>query len=103
MLYYAKAFDRAPWAVVMAGGSCPSLSVADSRLSQSLLAMRPTVPSADIYRMEGASSSLIMNLSDSSIPLEKKGKAYLVNQKDGSLSPLRTGEVSKGQLVFIVR
>ena len=103
VLYYAKAFDRAPWAVVMAGGSCPSLSVADSRLSQSLLAMRPTVPSADIYRMEGASSSLIMNLSDSSIPLEKKGKAYLVNQKDGSLSPLRTGEVSKGQLVFIMR
>lgn len=103
VLYYAKAFDRAPWAVIMAGGSCPAVSVSDARLSQSLLAMRPVAPSGDVYRMEGASSSLIMNLSDNSIQLEKKGKAYIVNQKDGSLSPLKTGEVSKGQLVFVMR
>ncbi|MBO5427481.1 MAG: pectate lyase [Prevotella sp.] len=110
VLYYAKAYDRNPWAIVLAGGSCPVLTVKDAALAKALPDMKPvysSFPYDGIFRMEGKAGSLVYNATEGALPLaslnggKAKGQAFVVNQKDGTLSPLKSADVPVNTLVWI--
>ena len=103
VLYYAKAFDRHPWAVVMAGGSCPSLTLSDTRLAEALPLMRPAGEKDGVYTMEGDNATLIMNNSETAVPLPARAKAFAVNQKDGSLKPLKGDTIAPETLAIVFK
>ena len=103
VLYYAKAFDRHPWAVVMAGGSCPSLTLSDTRLAEALPLMRPAGEKDGVYTMEGDNATLIMNNSETAVPLPARAKAFAVNQKDGSLKPLKGDAIAPATLAILFK
>ena len=102
VLYYAKEYDRNPWAVLLAGGKCPALTISDSRLAAALPQMHPVYgsQSADgVYRMEGAGGTLLYNATDAVIPVSGK-QVFKVDQRDGSLSPIKDGTAPAGSIVW---
>lgn len=110
VLYYAKAYDRNPWAVFLAGGSCPVLTIKDNGLAKALPEMRPvysSFPYDGIFRMEGKSGKLVYNNTDAAVSLASlmggkvKGSVFVVNQKEGTVSPLKASEVPANTLVWI--
>ena len=123
IMYYAKAFDRAPWAVLFAGGSCPSIMISNPALRKELATMRPDCPidgsyslkdsnsldgsnSVDgttlsgVYTMKGERGSMVYNVSGKDIPAPK-GKIFLVNQKDGTVKPLKGNAIANNSIVWI--
>ena len=85
VMYYAKAYDRTPWAVVFAGGSCPTLNISDASLSEALSTMSPEEPDdSGVYRMTGKGGTLLYNVSGKEI-LAPKGRLFFVDQKNGSV------------------
>lgn len=103
VVYYAKAYDRAPWAVVFAGGSCPHMKITDATLAKALATMRPvysTFPNNGVYEMEGDAGKMIYNLSGSDIDAPN-GKAFVVNQKDGTLKPLKAKRIPANAVVWV--
>lgn len=108
VLYYPKQYDRHPWAVVLAGGSCPIMTIADKRLADILAKMQPeysTHPYNGIFRMSGDGYELIYNTTSSALPLAgaKPREAFIVNKADGTLSPLKdkTPSVAANAIVLI--
>ncbi len=110
VLYYAKAYDRNPWAIVFAGGSCPVLTVKDNGLAKALPEMRPVYsyfPYDGIFRMEGKAGKLVLNNTDTAVSLaslmggKAKGSVFVVNQKEGTVSPLKSSDVPANTLVWI--
>ena len=103
VVYYAKAYDRAPWAVVFAGGSCPHVKIADASLAKALVTMRPvysSFPNNGVYEMEGNAGKMIYNLSGNDLDAPK-GKAFIVNQKDGTLKPLKSKSIPNNAVVWV--
>lgn len=101
VMYYAKAYDKAPWAVVFAGGSCPHLTISDPALRQALCSMSPAEPMAEgAYVLSGGKGTIIYNLSGKDIALPE-GKAFLVNQKDGTLKPMKEKTIHDNTIVWI--
>lgn len=102
VLYHAKGFERSPWAVVFAGGSCPMLKIADQRLAQALPQMQPEAPAAGVYKMSSDRASIILNHSAADIELTTAGKVYRVNQREGTLTPHTAKTIGRGEMVFVV-
>lgn len=120
VLYYAKEYDRNPWAVLFAGGSCPTLHITDANLLSVLGTLRPvfdgTVPAKkDLWVMknDNGNAYLIYNNSDAdqsfSLPatMGKGLKTYGVDRKNGTLTVKKTVvngnslTIAKGETLLI--
>lgn len=100
VLYYAKEYDRNPWAVLMAGGSCPTLTIKDAQLSKAIAQMAPVTDNdARILKMQGPSGYLLYYAESGQLTIGKK--AFIVNQKDGTLTPLKGKTVSANTVVWV--
>lgn len=120
VLYYAKAYDHNPWAVLFAGGSCPTLNINDASLLSILGTMRPAFDGSvsakkDLWVMKNAQDSayLIYNNSDANqtylLPatIGKGCKTYIVNKNDGTLTATKGAvngnnlTLAKGEIVLV--
>lgn len=104
VLYYSKGFDRFPWAVTFAGGSCPVLNLTNAEMQRVIATMRPMGEKDGVYRMESdKNGKMVYNTTNKSIDLsaEGKSKAYVVNQKDGSVTPLKSADIPANTIVWI--
>lgn len=101
ILYYAKAYDHFPWAVLFAGGSCPVLRIDDKALAKAMGQMLPVFSNnADApLRMEGPTGQLLYYKKAGTLSV--KGKAYVVNKKNGTLSALKGKNVPADCIVWI--
>lgn len=101
VLYFAKEYDRHPWAVLFAGGSCPVLTIKDKSLAKAMGAMKPVFsdnPDAPL-RMEGPDGQLFYYTKATS--LKKSGKTFIVNKSDGTVSPLKSTSIPADCVVWV--
>lgn len=101
VLYYAKQYDRYPWAVLFAGGSCPTLNIKDQSLLKALGTLTPVFsdnPNAPL-RMEGTGDQLFYYTKAGT--LTAKGKAFLVNKSNGTVTPLKSKNIPAESIVWI--
>lgn len=100
VLYYSKSFDRYPWAVVFAGGSCPVLDIKDKNFAKALAQMSPAASTtADVLRMEGPGGQLLYYTQDATV--KSSGKMYVVNKKDGTVKPLKGNKIDAETVVWL--
>ena len=101
VMYYAKAYDRTPWAVVFAGGSCPTLNISDASLSEALSTMSPEEPDdSGVYRMTGKGGTLLYNVSGKEIPAPK-GRLFFVDQKNGSVKKAKGQTIPENTVAWV--
>lgn len=65
--------------------------------------MRPAGEKDGVYKMEGDNAMLIMNNSAADVALPAGAKAFVVNQKDGTLKPLKGGIISPETLIILFK
>lgn len=101
VLYYAKEYDRHPWAVLFAGGSCPTLQINDAHLAQAVAQMSPVYSdgNASVLRMESATHQLIYFVNGGTLTEGKK--FFTVNQKNGTITPLKAKTVPANTIVLV--
>lgn len=101
VLYLSKAFDRYPWAVLFAGGSCPTLSLSNAELCKALTLMSPVFPadlaeSQKVWMLKSADGSSILVYNNGTddqtvtLPSSDRYTVYGINPKDGSARKLST-------------
>lgn len=90
VLYYSKEYDRNPWAVVFAGGSCPTLNITNESLLKALTSLKPCYDksTSGVYYMQSGDGKqqLVYNTTSASVDvtLSAKPKAIAtVNRGDG--------------------
>lgn len=101
ILYYAKEYDRHPWAVLLAGGSCPVLNIESQDLAKAILTMTPQPVQDGIYKMQGKGGTLVYNASDKAVTLTVKGKAFSVDKKNGTVKAMKTKSIPAQSVVWI--
>lgn len=101
VVYYAKAYDHYPWAVLFAGGSCPTLNIQDKSLAKALGQMTPIFSdNTDApLRMEGPDGQIYYYTKAAT--LKSTSKAFLVNKSNGTLTPLKTKNIPAESVVWI--
>ena len=97
VLYYAQKYPQNAWAVLMAGGSCPTLKIADEQLQRDVVSMKPKKTEADgTYLLSGDNGMLVYKTSGSSYKPEGKNTyiIYKVDAKTGKTQ--KTGKLKPG-------
>jgi hypothetical protein len=90
VLYYAQKYPQNAWAVLMAGGSCPTLKIADEQLQRDVVSMKPKKTEADgTYLLSGDNGMLVYKTSGSSYKPEGKN-TYIIYKVDA-----KTGKTQK--------
>ena len=95
VLYCAKDYPKYPWAITLAGGSCPSMVIEDARLAAALAGMQPVskqYPYDGVYQMVGEGCQLVFNSTSQpvTVPATQGGKTiYNVNRRTGALTPAK--------------
>ena len=90
VLYYAQKYPQNAWAVLMAGGSCPALNIADEQLQRDVVSMKPMKTEADgTYLLSGDNGMLVYKTSGSSYKPEGKN-TYIIYKVDA-----KTGKTQK--------
>lgn len=96
VVYYAQKYPEMAWAVLMAGGSCPSLQVTDAAFLRSVAAMQPQKSATEgCYSMTSADAQLWYKDTAGPLSLSLPDQSTYILYKVDS-SPVKLREV-KGQ------
>lgn len=94
VVYYAQRYPEMAWAVLMAGGSCPAVKLADATLRHDVALMTPTHAADGVYVMQadgvGALVYAAGTATDVTIDLPAGTyRAYTVDVRTGEVTPLK--------------
>ncbi|HEY6913934.1 MAG TPA: DUF6298 domain-containing protein, partial [Paludibacter sp.] len=100
--YYTENYPDMAWAVLMAGGSCPVLSIADQGFMTAIALMDVMPVNTDKYKMmvKSGTGIIIFAQSKSEIPVQLENGKYVlkfVDSKTGAVEIINKA-VSGGQL-----
>lgn len=101
VLYYAKEYDRHPWAVLFGGGSCPVLNISDASLLKALGSMTPVFSDNSDAPLRMESTTDILYYYHKAGTIKANGKAFLVNKSDGTVTPLKGNSISAESVVWV--
>lgn len=118
VIYIAKAFDRNPWAVILAGGSCPAIALENEALANALITMCPVYaddltvePSLYLLVSEKHDMLLAYNASDKAVAIPgnllAEGHKYIIStidKRNGKvIKTLNAGttDIPAGEIVWI--
>ena len=85
--YFAQNYPAYGWAILLAGGSCPTLRIADDQLLQAIPQMNRTTSSKQAYTLSGNEGALVYLPTDGSANVTLKSGNYALYKVD-----MRTGE-----------
>lgn len=85
--YFAQNYPAYGWAILLAGGSCPTLRIADDQLLQAIPQMNRTTSSKQAYTLSGNEGALVYLPADGSANVTLKSGNYALYKVD-----MRTGE-----------
>lgn len=88
--YFAQNYPAYGWAILLAGGSCPTLRIADEGLLRAVPQMTCTAHDEHSYRLSGEQGTLVYLPKTASVEVELPTGVYALKQVD-----MRTGEVKR--------
>lgn len=99
VVYYGTDYPRMGWAVLMAGGSCPNIPVADKVFLEDVAGMVPSDVSGDVYVMERDNGDALVYMNSSNAPADiklKNGKyaLYNVNETNGVINKVKNFSIT---------
>lgn len=86
--YFAQNYPAYGWAILLAGGSCPTLRIADERLLRAVPQMTKTAQEENSYRLSGEQGTLVYLPKQTSVEVALPDGVYAIKQVD-----MHTGEV----------
>ncbi|MBO5685354.1 MAG: pectate lyase, partial [Alistipes sp.] len=86
--YFAQNYPAYGWAILMAGGSCPTLRIADEALRRAIPQMTEISSDKDSYRLMGGQGGLVYLPKAAKVEVSLPKGTYALKQIDQ-----RTGEV----------
>ena len=92
VVYFADNYTSMGWAVLMAGGSCPNVKVADETFLKSVAAMKPSGAMGGVYMMQNQQHEAL-------VYIDADNKSAALNLPKGTYSVVKingkTGEMTK--------
>ncbi len=88
--YFAQNYPAYGWAILLAGGSCPTLRIADEGLLRAVPQMTCTAHDEHSYRLSGEQGTLVYLPKTASVEVKLPTGVYALKQVD-----MRTGEVKR--------
>lgn len=98
VVYYAKAYPQEAWAVLMAGGSCPSIPVTNAVFLRDVASMTMKSRQDKVFLLRNADGDAVVYSEDSGKPVDLKlpeGR-YRLNKINA-----KTGKISFGKKIMI--
>lgn len=96
VVYYGNSYDQYGWAVLMAGGSCPTIPPTDEQFLRSVATMNPTSAADGVYTMAN-------NDGESLVYIDSEANGTTVSVPNGtyviSTIDAKTGAISKPEKV----
>lgn len=86
--YFAQNYPAYGWAILLAGGSCPTLRIADEGLLRAIPQMTTTAKDAHSYRLSGERGALVYLPEKGSVEVELPAGTYAIRTVD-----MKSGEV----------
>ena len=96
--YFAQNYPAYGWAILLAGGSCPTLRLADDQLRRAIPQMSSIEQDKQSYRLVGAQGQLIYLPEKGTKQVKLPAGTYALKQVD-----MRTGTVSLQQEQVVVK